>query len=110
MILTNINYKYILLLIGIIIGILFVLIFFGIKIEPKSIPKIKINIGNFVKNSHIYLFNKHLHHWFINLCILVLVFIIEKYYPSKYFNLIKGFNLVLIVHGLLYDDCFDFAT
>jgi len=87
---------------GLFIGLAFVLFFFGLKIEAKSIPNIKINIGTIVKNSHIFLFNKHIHHWFINLCILLLVLLIEPYYSSQYWNIIKGFALVLILHGLLY--------
>ena len=97
------------LCIGIICGVIFIIIFFGAKIESKSTPKIEINIGNFVRDSHIYLFDKHVHHWFLNLIILFIVILFDSYYPSKYFNLIIGFNIVLIFHGLLYTDCFDFS-
>jgi hypothetical protein len=97
------------LCVGIFFGVIFIMIFFGAKIETKSTPKIKINIGNFVRDSHIFLFNKHVHHWFLNLIILFIVLILDSYYHSKYFNLIIGFNLVLIFHGLLYKDCFDFS-
>ena len=103
----NINLE---LLIGIIGGIIFTIIFFGLQIKTKSAPKIKINIGSLVKDSHIYLFGKHMHHWFINLIVLIIVLILNRNYPSKYFKMIMGFNLVLIFHGLLYEDCFDFST
>ena len=103
-------YNYLELLSGIIVGIIFTIIFFGLEIKCKSTPKIKINIGKFVRDSHIYLFNKHMHHWLVNLIILLLILIVERYYPSKYFKIIMGFNLVLIFHGLLYDDCFDFSA
>ena len=94
---------------GLVLGIIFVIVFFGLKIKCKSTPRIKINLGNFVKDSHIYILGKHMHHWFINLIILGIVVILERFYPSKYFDIVKGFNLVLIFHGLLYKDCFDFS-
>ena len=97
------------LLIGALLGFLYILLFFGLKIEPKTEPKIKINIGNFIQNSHITLFNKHIHHWLINLVILIVVLMIELIYSNKYFNFIKGFNIILILHGLTYDDALDFS-
>ena len=36
--------------------------FIGTDIKEKSKPRIKINIPPIVKDSHIILFNKHLHH------------------------------------------------
>jgi hypothetical protein len=97
------------LVMGYFIGILFILIFFGTSIVPKSHPNIQINIGDIVRNSHIYIFNKHIHHWLIGICVLLLVFCIEQYYSSKYFSIIKGFTSVIIVHGLLYGDRFDLS-
>ena len=102
--------KFLLFCNGLVIGIIFILYFFGLKIQTKSTPKIKINIGNFVRDSHIYLFGKHMHHWFVNLIVLIIVLILDRYYPCKYFKIIMGFNLVLIFHGLLYSDCFDFSV
>ena len=98
------------LLIGALCGIIFTVLFFGLNIKSKSFPKLKINVGNFIRNSHIYLFGKHIHHWLINLVVLLIVFVLNMYYPSKYFYLIIGFNIVLIAHGLLYDDRFDFSS
>jgi hypothetical protein len=40
------------LCVGIFFGVIFIMIFFGAKIETKSTPKIKINIGNFIRDSH----------------------------------------------------------
>ena len=101
--------KYSTLLIGIIIGIIFILTFFGSEINVNSNPKIKINLGSIIKDSHVYLFNKHIHHWFINLLILILIMVVEKYYNHPILTTIKGFNMVLIVHGLMYSDRFDFS-
>ena len=55
---------------GIFIGLFFISIFFGYKIEEKIKPKININLGPFVKDSCIIIFNKHIHHWLISLLIL----------------------------------------
>ena len=111
MLIDNSKYlsKFLMLLGGIIIGVIFIVIFFGTKIEAKSIPNIKINIGNIVKDSHIYIFNKHLHHWFINTIILILIIILEFYYENKILTIVKGYNIILIIHGLLYTDRFDFT-
>ena len=96
------------LFIGIIIGLIFIFVFFGTKIKSKSMPKIKVNIGNFVRNSHIYLFNYHIHHWFLNFIILIIIQLIQNYKNIVYFDIVKGFNIALIFHGLLYSDCFNF--
>ena len=96
------------LFIGLIIGIIFILVFFGTNIEAKSTPNICINIGNIVRNSHIYLFNYHIHHWFLNFIMLIIVQLIQNYRHIRYLDLIKGFNIVFIFHGLLYSDCFNF--
>ena len=53
------------LLMGILLGVIFILIFFGCKIRCKTTPNIKINMGNFIRNTHIYIFDKHIHHWMI---------------------------------------------
>lgn len=95
------------LLIGILLGVIFILIFFGCKIRCKTTPNIKINVGNFIRNTHIYLFDKHIHHWMINLFLIIFIIFIEQFYTNKYFDIIKGFSLVLVIHGLMYEDCFD---
>ena len=102
--------KFLLFCNGLIIGIIFILVCFGLEIQTKSTPKIKINIGSLVKDSHIYLFGKHMHHWFINLIVLIIVLILDRYFPNKYLKIVMGFNLALIFHGLLYEDCFDFSA
>ena len=86
------------LVMGYFIGILFILIFFGTSIVPKSHPNIQINIGDIVRNSHIYIFNKHIHHWLIGICVLLLVFCIEQYYSSKLIRKNYGRFKVRIVY------------
>ena len=70
-------------ILGVILGVLFVFISFGTDIKEKSKPRIKINIPPIVKDSHILLFNKHLHHWFIAFLSLnvyyIILMIIVKY-------------------------------
>lgn len=92
---------------GIFIGLFFISIFFGYKIEEKIKPKININLGPFVKDSCIIIFNKHIHHWLISLLILFVLYI-QKSRNSLYY-ILNGYFIVLICHGLLYDDRFDFS-
>ena len=95
-------------ILGVIFGILFIVISFGTEIKEKSKPKIKINIPPFVKESRVVILNRHFHHWliaFLSLCIL--------YYlndESKIYSIMEGFMMILIIHGLLYRDCFDFSV
>jgi hypothetical protein len=79
------------LLIGILIGLLHVYTFFGFKIVSKS------NIGYHIN------FIIHWHHWLIAFILLVLIFKL-----SKYEDYLVGYLIVLMIHGLLYDDRFDF--
>jgi hypothetical protein len=91
---------------GNLVGIIFILIFFGVDIKPKSKPRIKINIPPFVRDSHIIVGNKHLHHWFISLILFSIVFYLNNNY--KLFYILEGFFFSLILQGLLYQDRFDF--
>ena len=54
-------------LLGLTLGLIFVLVCFGYEIKEKSTPKIKLNYRPFIIDSHIMICNKHLHHWFIQL-------------------------------------------
>ena len=94
---------------GICIGIIFILLFFGTSIVEKSEPKIIINIGNIIRNSSIYLFNIHIHHWIIGTVLLLGIILMEQYYSAKSFSVLKGIAIVLIIHGLMYKDRFDFS-
>ena len=101
------NLEYFIL--GVFISIIYIISFFGSDIECNSDPKIKINIYPFIKNSHIYIFNKHVHHWFLNTIILCIVSFIQIFFDLPIFYFIRGFNIIQILHGLLYRDCFDFS-
>ena len=35
---------------------------------------------------------------------------LDRHNPNKHFKIVMGFNLALIFHGLLYEDCFDFSS
>jgi len=88
------------LLIGILIGLLHVYTFFGFKIVSKS------NIGYHIN------FIIHWHHWLIAFILLVLIFKLSTYEKfneyEKYKDYLVGYLIVLMIHGLLYDDRFDF--
>lgn len=101
------NLEYFIL--GVFFSILYIWSFFGNDIKCNSEPKIKINIPPFIINSHLYILNTHIHHWFLNTIILCFVIIIQMFYDFKILYLIRGFNIIQILHGLLYQDCFDFS-
>ena len=93
-------------ILGIIIGLIFVIVSFGFEIKTKSKPRIKINIAPFIQDSHIIVCNKHLHHWFISFILLSFVFYLNNNNNICY--ILEGFFTSLILHGLLYKDCFEF--
>ena len=95
-------------LFGILISILYLYICFGCEIECNNEPKIKINIEPIIINSKLYIYGKHIHHWFVGLTSLCILLVLHLYidYPLMYF--LQSFSIVLILHGLLYQDCFDF--
>ena len=51
----------------------------------------------------------HIHHWIIGTVLLLGVIIMEQYYSAKSFSVLKGIAIVLIIHGLMYKDRFDFS-
>jgi hypothetical protein len=85
---------------GILIGLLHIYIFFGFKIIPKSNTNYHIN------------FIIHWHHWLICLivlCFLIIITRIKKYKKlKKYKYYLSGYLITMIIHGLLYNDRFDF--
>lgn len=90
--------------VGTLIGLLHIYIFFGFKIIPRS------NI-----NYHIN-FIIHWHHWLICLivlCFLIFITKIKKYKKykklKKYKYYLTGYLITMIIHGLLYNDRFDFT-
>jgi len=71
---------------------------------------INVDIYPFIKNSKLYIFDTHIHHWLWSSCILLLLLYIKTNSLYKY-NMIKfmiGFCIVMIFHGLLYKDAFVF--
>ena len=93
-------------LLGLILGLLFVYICFGFEIKEKSTPKIKLNFKPFIIDSQIIVFNKHLHHWFI--AAFSLIFLQVLFPKNNLYHLLVGYLIILVMHGLLYKDCFDF--
>lgn len=96
---------------GFLFSVLITKVFFG-KIKSGKKPNIIINIPPFIVESKILIFNKHIHHWVIFSFILIGLFIFKKK-QQKYNNLVKfivGFSIFMIIHGLQYDDAFDFTN
>ena len=93
---------------GIFFGIIYCNIMYGKK--EKSIPTLSLNFGSMVRNGHIYLFNKHIHHWLIFLFIMMLTFNhkLQTHIFKKYMYQIRGFCISMILHGLSYSDWYIF--
>ena len=91
---------------GVILAFMFIIVCFGFNITAKSKPKIKINYHPFIVDSHILICNKHLHHWLISFILFTIVYFINR--NSRILYIMEGFFMTLIIHGLLYKDCFDF--
>ena len=88
-------------------GILGAIIFIRLFIcnnegEP---PKCKIDCDFFI-NGSFYIGSRHIHHWLIFLILLAILF--PCFYPSNFISLLGGFSLLMILHGLSYNDCFVF--
>ena len=94
---------------GFIFGILILYSFFGSSVKCGINPKIIINIPPLIINSKIYIGNFHLHHWMLGIIIIFICWflrILNLVYIHFYF--LYGFSFALIIHGLFYQDCFDF--
>ena len=91
-------------IIGILIGIIFIqFCFCNCTGTP---PKISIQCDDFFINGSLYIGSRHIHHWFIFIC-LYLFLLIPLYllFPNNSIILIlSGFSVTMIVHGLLYND------
>ena len=77
------------------LAVLYILLYFGLEIKENT------NIGY-----HINYLDIHWHHWLIALLFLV---ILELYNKTPVYY-IRGFFIVIIIHGLLYKDRFDFTV
>ena len=98
-------------LIGIVVGILYILIIFGTRLDAGSKTSVNVNIYPFIQNSRVIIFNKHIHHWFIYLILFLLTFYIDFNsigINDHLLHTIRGYSVVLIYHGLLYSDRFNF--
>ena len=89
---------------GMLFGIVYCNAMYGKK--ENSIPKFSLHFGSIIRNGHIYLFNKHIHHWIIFLFIMILTFNhkLQTYIFKKYIYQIRGFSIIMILQGLSYRD------
>jgi hypothetical protein len=78
---------------GILLGLLYIYLFFGFELNTEKTCY------------HINIINIHWHHWLLG----VIALIISELYKNKYTEFIRGYLFVIIIHGLLYEDCFDFT-
>ena len=88
---------------GCIVSLFYIFIVFGIKIIKDDIHKLPLTIKPFLINGHIYIYNKHIHHWIISL--IILIFIIP-FRNNKYIDFCIGFFIIFCIHGLCYEDRF----
>lgn len=102
--------KYKLYLFGALLSGIWILYFFGPFHKTKSKPKVKVNIKPFIKDSHLILFNRHIHHWLIFFVIFIIITILDNYKPMNVYKIIQGYSFVMVVHGLSYKDRFDFSV
>lgn len=94
---------------GLISSLIILYIFFGSEIKCGSEPKIILNIPPFIKNSKIYIGKFHLHHWLLGIILIIICCILKLLkYNSGFLYFINGFSIMLVIHGLFYQDCFDF--
>lgn len=77
---------------GVVIGLIYIYIFFDIELDTEKTCY------------HINIFNIHWHHWLLG----VMTLLISELFKNNYTEYIRGYLLVIIIHGLLYEDCFDF--
>lgn len=93
-------------ILGLILGLIYVIIVFGGKGVGEE-PNITFSIGNIVRNGHIYLFNKHIHHWVIFMIVAIIISILNwNNFFNPYLDILMGFSVVMILHGLSYCDRF----
>lgn len=98
------------IILGKIIGILFVLMVFGSEFVARKVPKINIDIPLIgMKESRIIIGDKHIHHWLIFIVILLLS-MIDMGVDKRIIEVIRGFSITMVGHGLMYADRFDFEV
>ena len=91
---------------GVFMGLVYILLIFGPQIRSGDKHNLNIDIPIlFIKEGSVIINNYHIHHWLIFLTILMITLLFKEHY-ILYF--IRGFSIVWIIHGLLYDDRFLF--
>ena len=91
-------------IIGVLLGIIFIqFIFCNCAGTP---PKISFLWEDYFMNGSLYIGSRHIHHWLIFTCIYLFLLIpLYLLFPDCSFILVlSGFSIVMIIHGLLYDD------
>ena len=78
---------------GVVIGLIYIYVFFGFELDTEK------------TSYHINIFNIHWHHWVLG----VITLLISELFKNNYTEYIRGCLLVIIIHGLLYEDRFDFS-
>ena len=53
--------------------------------------------------------NKHIHHWII-FTVILLLSMINMGVDKRIVEVIRGFSVIMVVHGLMYADRFDFEV
>jgi hypothetical protein len=92
---------------GTFLGILFIYFFINNSVgEP---PIIKLKFDEFFINGSFFIGSRHIHHWLIFLIFLVFLIIPAYIFcPSNFIEFIAGFSLMMVFHGLSYQDSFVF--
>ena len=90
--------------IGLCIGLCYVVCMFGFANVPGEVPRWHPSCGStgaFLRLRHgvLYIAGYHVHHWIVYM-VLLPVFLLTRLY------LFSGFAVVLVVHGLRYQDAF----
>ena len=90
-------------------GIITIYIFFGTEIKCGATPNILINIPPFIVDSKMFIGNIRIHHWLLGILVFLICFILHLLkYDSSVLYFLYGFTKILMIHGLFYQDCFDF--
>lgn len=92
------------IVIGMLIGFIYIGIMFDFKCEPGKPPRTSLNTGSpsrmvHVKDGSIFLAGRHLHHWMICV-VLIPIFILVQFYIAI------GMCITMTAHGLCYNDAF----
>jgi hypothetical protein len=90
-----------------ILAALFFIHFFICNSEGEP-PKYQISCDDFFINGSFYIGSRHIHHWLIFLILFMIFFPYYIFYPSNLGIFIMGFSMLMILHGLSYNDCFVF--